>query len=96
MVLKHFGFIFQAKEKELPFTARFYYFILLFDGETNQIKYPTSAQTRGETENIKHFAESHQHLRRLCAVIAFKTLRATISVASSEDVLIKDAAIRDK
>lgn len=52
--------------------------------------------TRGEIENIKHFAESHQHLRGLCAVIAFKTLRAAISVASSKDVLIKDAAIRDK
>ena len=54
------------------------------------------AQTRGEIENIKHFAESRQHLRGLCAVTAFKTWRARISAASSEDVLIKDAAIRGK
>lgn len=54
------------------------------------------ARARGEMENIKQFAESCQHLRGLCAVIAFQASRATISVASSADVLIKDAAIRDK
>lgn len=37
---------------------------------------------------------SCQRLRGLCAVIAFRRLR--VGVASSEDVLIKDVAIRDK
>lgn len=37
---------------------------------------------------------SCQRLRGLCALIAFRSLR--VSIASSEDVLIKDVAIRDK